>query len=112
MQALDFVREKLENRLLLQKQLVKDFAVLSAEFPADFSEKVYDWSDISNLLQAEVVKIMEKGESQLLQVLYTIDLPEQKFLRLIGSATFLNDLVQAIIMREAEKVYFKKKFSS
>jgi hypothetical protein len=55
---------------------------------------------------------MQEGETRLLQLLYTIDLPEKEFLSLTTQADFLALLSQRILFREAYKVYLRKKFSS
>lgn len=112
MKALDFVLENARNRILLQQQLIKDFAQLGQEFPVDFAENPVSLTDLEQAVRELTVAIMEQGEPKLLQLLYFIDIPEKHFLALLGQEHFLPELIQKIIYREAEKVYFRQKFSS
>ena len=50
------------------------------------------------------------GETKWMQLLYTIDIPEQTFLSLTQEKDFIQLLSQAILKREAMKVFFRSKF--
>lgn len=112
MKALDFVLENIQNRILLQQQLAKDYARMGQHFPVTFEQEVFAFETLEGLVRELTVNIMEQGEPKLLQLLYSIDIPEKHFLSLLGKDRFLDELVLKIIHREAEKVYFRQKFSS
>lgn len=97
--------------ILLQKQLAKDFAFSQIEFPTDFEEHVYELEKLFKLIEEKLVQILEKGERQTLQLLYTIDIPEKKFLSLLGTENIARSLTQLILEREAQKIYFRLKYS-
>ena len=111
MKALEFVRESQENRLLLQQQLVKDFGSIGELFSEKFQTDVLEWNTLVASVRELTLNIIEKGEQKLLQLLYQVDIQEQYFLNLLGHESFLNKLTEAVIKREAEKIYFRKKYS-
>lgn len=100
-----------KNRLLLQQQIQKDFSRVQENFPDDFQERVYAISELYQLIKEKMTLFLEQGERQTLQLLYTIDIPEKQFLACIHQADFLDEIVRLIIQREAQKIYFRIKFS-
>ena len=54
---------------------------------------------------------MKFGETNLLQLLYTIDIPEKDFLKLVQSPNFLPTIASMVLKREAMKVYYREKYS-
>lgn len=97
--------------ILLQKQLVKDFSFSQIDFPSDFEENTYELESLFKIVQEKLVFILEKGERQTLQLLYTIDIPEKKFLSILGTENIALSLTQLILEREAQKIYFRLKYS-
>lgn len=97
--------------LLLQKQIAKDFAVSQVDFPESFSLEVFSLDNLQAIVQEKLVQIMAKGERQTLQLLYTIDLPEKKFLSILQNEDVAKSLCYLILEREAQKIYFRLKFS-
>ena len=54
---------------------------------------------------------MQLGETQTLQLLYIIDIPQGEFLSLTTDPDFLSKASLLIIKREAQKVHFSFLFS-
>jgi hypothetical protein len=98
-------------RLLTQQQLVKDFEKCGLPYSNDFSEKIYSLEEIFSYTADLLSLSMEKGERHLLQLLYSIDLPEKNFLALVGTKNLLIDLAQQVVFREAYKVWLRKTYS-
>lgn len=68
-------------------------------------------TDVNNLLSSIQTCIEQVSNTQLQQLIYLIDIPEALFLSLSGKPTFHFELSEAILMREALKVYLRNKFS-
>ena len=92
--------------LQLQQQLLKDFYAFEEDFPQDFAENCYSAQEIMELLQTTLVKMIEKGERVLLQLLYKIDLPEKEFLKIIQMEQVAKELTKAIFQKEINKIFF------
>lgn len=91
-------------------QIQKDFGSSGVSFPTRFMEIDLPFDEMVIEIQVQLVEIMKHGETQLLQLLYQIDIPQQHFLEFIGNADFTGELAQLIIRREAYKVYLRSKF--
>ena len=96
--------------LKTQQQIHKDFAKFNLEFPEFFVFDALDATRIEELIQEKLTEIIKTGETKLLQLMYTIDIPEEQFLKLITQPDFLISLSKAILKREALKVYLRSKF--
>ena len=96
--------------LKTQHQIHKDFAKFNLEFPDSFVFEVWGKEQIEEAIQERLKEIIKFGETRLLQLLYTIDIPENQFLNLVTAPDFLVSISQAILKREAMKVYFRSKF--
>ena len=96
--------------LKTQHQIHKDFAKFNLEFPERFVFEVWTKEQIEEAIQERLKEIIKFGETRLLQLLYTIDIPENQFLNLVTAPDFLVSISQAILKREAMKVYFRSKF--
>ena len=96
--------------LKTQQQIHKDFAKFNLEFPENFIFDAWPKEKIEEIIQEKLKEIIQFGETRLLQLLYTIDIPESQFLHLITEPDFLNSISQAILKREAMKVYFRSRF--
>ena len=94
-----------------QQQLIKDFEKYNLYFPSDFQSNAYSQEAIEGFIARHIQDIMKEGETRLLQLLYTIDLPEKEFLSLTSREDFLERLAEKILLREALKVYLRSKFS-
>ena len=54
-----------------------------------------------------LAKVMQTGETNTLQLLYQIDLPQAQFLALTTDSDFLSKTAYLIIRREALKVHLR-----
>jgi hypothetical protein len=97
--------------LKTQAQLSKDFAPFRLYFPESFNTQVHSITEIEEAIQAHLLLILGEGETRLLQLLYTIDISEKKFLELSQLNQFPKRLAEAILIREAMKVYLREKFA-
>lgn len=93
-----------------QQQISKDFAKFNLFFPENFETTAYSKSDIEMLIKENVQDLIQEGEARLLQLMYTIDLPEKEFLHLITQIDFLDLLAEKILRREAYKVFLRQHF--
>ena len=98
--------------LKTQQQIEKDFAKFSLHLPESFVLEPLDKNSIALLIQEKVAEVMKYSETQLMQLLYTIDIPESDFLNLITSPNFIENISQMILKREALKVFFRMMYSS
>jgi hypothetical protein len=101
-----------EFLLKTQQQLSKDFEKCGFSFPRTFQTELASIDDIKSLIESRVLDIMEQGERSLLQLLYTVDLPEKKFLQLTTQDNFLPTLSHKILLREAMKVWLRQHYST
>ncbi len=96
--------------LKTQQQIQKDFAKFNLEFRENFIFDLWTKEEIELAIQENLAIIIKFGETKLMQLLYTIDIPEEQFLRLTQEQNFLPLLAEAILKREALKVFFRSKF--
>ena len=102
----------LENNILLvQKQIAKDFSPYCSDFPKDFETEIYSIESILSQVKLKLVEIMEVSEQKTLQLLYTIDVAEARFLETTIKKDVLSNLADEILKREAQKIYYRIKFS-
>ena len=97
--------------LKTQQQIEKDFAKFSLYLPEYFVLEPLDKLAIELLIQEKIAEVMKYGETQLMQLLYTIDIPESDFLHLITAPNFIKNISEMILKREALKVFFRQKYS-
>ncbi len=97
--------------LKTQQQIAKDFAPFKLYFSAEFTDKALTKESIEEQIAFQVAEIMKEGETNMLQLLYTIDLPEKEFLALSSQADFLQRISERILLREAYKVFLRMQFS-
>lgn len=95
-----------------QKQLAKDFAQFHLYFDDSFTTEPFQLQRIQVAIAELLVELMKEGETRLLQLLYTIDLPEKEFLHLTTEPEFLQLISERILLREAYKVFLRRKFST
>ena len=94
-----------------QKQLAKDFGQNGFYFSEAFSEVSFSRDEIEQVVAEQLMEIMRLSETKLLQLLYTIDLPEKEFFSILGKSNFLQELAAKIVFKEAYKVYLRNRFS-
>lgn len=97
--------------LKTQQQISKDFAKFNLFFPEKFENIPYSKTDIEELIKENISDIIKQGETRLLQLMYTIDLPEKEFLHLSIQSDFLDLLTEKILRREAYKVFLRQYFT-
>lgn len=97
--------------LKTRAQLVKDFATQGLYFHPGFESSTGDFEAIIAEIASLIVELMKRGERYLLQLLYTIDLPERYFLEIVQESNMPQILATYILRREAYKVYLRKQFS-
>lgn len=68
-------------------------------------------SDVDNLLSSVETLIERVSSTQLQQLIYLVDIPESLFVSISRKPTFHRELSEAILMREALKVYLRSKFN-
>lgn len=110
--ALQFVFSTEEFVVKTQCQLAKDFGQFHLMFPDNFTTQAFSKAEITSLIEENIAKLLEEGETRLLQLLYTIDISEKTFLALTLAPNFLNIISNKILEREAYKVYLKSVFSA
>lgn len=98
--------------LKTQQQISKDFAKFNLMFPESFENTPFTKNEIEFFIGEHLVEILKFGETRLLQLLYTIDLSEKKFLHLTTHPDFISELSKKILFREAYKVFLRTKFSA
>lgn len=96
--------------LKTQRQIAKDFAIIGFSFDTSFESEEFDYPKIKSEVQSQIEEVMKLGESNLLQLLYQIDIPQSKFLSIITEANFIEQISEMIIRREAYKVFLRSKF--
>ena len=67
--------------------------------------------DVDNLLSSVETCIEQLSSTQLQQLIYLVDIPESLFVSMSRKPTFHRELSEAILMREALKVYLRSKFN-
>lgn len=96
--------------LQTQKQIAKDFGKFGFEFPFNFETTTWAKESIEIEVQEKLIEIAKHGESKLLALIYTIDISEEKFLKLTMQKDFIIRLAEEIVKREALKVYLRKHY--
>ncbi|PWL32407.1 MAG: hypothetical protein DCO96_02370 [Fluviicola sp. XM-24bin1] len=97
--------------LKTQEQIAKDFERLGYETPKSLREKAFSYDELVDIVADLLIDVVKLGESQTLQLLYTIDIPQSKFLALTTDLHFVTKGAELIIKREAQKVYLRSQLS-
>lgn len=92
-------------------QICKDFSRCGWDLDSDLLNRKLVKTEIEELLSEKLVEIMKYGETQLLQLIYIIDIPEKEFLSITTQPNFPQLLAEKIVLKEAYKVYLRSKFS-
>lgn len=93
-----------------QKQISKDFAKFGYGFADGFEEVPWTKNAIEIAIQEVLLEIMKHGESKLLPLIYTIDIAENRFLKLTQEPDFVIRLSEEILKREALKVHIRRSY--
>jgi hypothetical protein len=93
--------------LKTQRQIAKDFGTSGIDFSSDFSANPLSYIELIDAVGEKLGELMTIGESQTLQLLYQIDIPQQDFLALTTDPDFIPKMSALIIRREAYKVYLR-----
>jgi hypothetical protein len=96
--------------LKTQAQIAKDFERLGHASHAQLSDTAFSLEELQLLVEEMLTAVVRLGESQTLQLLYIIDIPQAQFLSLTTDPDFLSKGVALIIRREAQKVYLRSMF--
>jgi len=96
--------------LKTQQQIAKDLAQFSIKFNSGFLTNTLFYEDILIELESKLAELMRVGETQFMQYLYQVDLPEKEFLNLLNDSNFLQKISELILRREAYKVYLRAKY--
>jgi hypothetical protein len=103
------LQEQVKQALMDQSFRVNTLLQLEKDFQR--CGLILSSKDVNNLLSSIQTCIERVSNTQLQQLIYLIDIPESLFLSLARKATFHIELSEAILMREALKVYLRIKFS-
>jgi hypothetical protein len=106
---LEFSNEKFVQDAV--NQIFKDFSRCGWDLDSDLLNRTLVKTEIEELLADKLVEIMKYGETQLLQLIYIIDIPEKEFLSIITEPNFPQLLAEKIVLKEAYKVYLRSKYS-
>lgn len=96
--------------LKTQAQIVKDFERLGHTSHSQLSNTAFSLEELRLIVEEMLAAVVRLGESQTLQLLYIIDIPQAQFLSLTTDPEFLSKGAALIIRREAQKVYFRTLF--
>ena len=104
----------LENSDFARKtclQLIKEFDRLGLHLPLEPSSR--DQQDIIKIIAVELNVIAREKSELLAQLIYSIDLSEKNVKKSFEeSENVINHLAHAFLIRAAQKVYLREKFSS
>jgi hypothetical protein len=115
--------DKMNTELLLQEfsdekfvqdtinQICKDFSRCGWDIDSDLFQGKLTKDEIEELIAEKLVEIMKIGETQLLQLIYLIDIPEKEFLSITPESNFPQLLAEKILLKEAYKVYLRSRYS-
>jgi len=105
------IQFQVENFVLkTQQQIAKDFYSSRITFDSEFENKQLSYNEIIEAISQKLAEIMSLGETQLLQLLYQIDISQSQFLELVENPDFVEKLSELVVRREAYKVYLRSQF--
>jgi hypothetical protein len=105
----EFSKEKFVHDTV--NQICKDFSRCGWDLDSVLLNSNLVKTEIEELLAEKLVEIMKLGETQLLQLIYIIDIPEKEFLSIISESNFPQLLAEKIVLKEAYKVYLRSRYS-
>jgi hypothetical protein len=105
------IQFQVENFVLkTQQQIAKDFYSSNITFDSEFENQQLSYNEIIEAVSEKLAKIMSFGETQLLQLLYQIDISQSQFLELVEMPDLVEKLSELVVRREAYKVYLRSQF--
>jgi hypothetical protein len=107
---LDLAFQSQDFVLKTQRQVVKDFNRSGIDFNDQFSLHVLKYEQIIMAIRSKLIEVMKFGETQLLQLLYQIDIPQAHFTTLLENPNIAGELSELILQREAYKVHLRSIF--
>ncbi|GAB5416760.1 MAG: hypothetical protein Crog4KO_22490 [Crocinitomicaceae bacterium] len=90
-----------------QAQIAKDFERLGHDTHPSLLAKAVSLEELQLIVEEMLANVVQMGESQTLQLLYIVDIPQAKFLALTTDPDFLSKGAYLIIRREALKVHLR-----
>jgi hypothetical protein len=106
-------RNDLEIIRLTTEQVIKDFEIFGQEIKFSGNElTAYD--ELKNQLAPLLLKLYQNNSSTFQSLLYRVDISEKKFRHLLEQSTnknFSEQLAEAVIQREFQKVLTRKFFA-
>ena len=86
--------------LKTQHQIAKDFGTSGIEFTKAFDAAPLCYLELINAVGEKLGQIMTLGETQTLQLLYRIDIPQQDFLALATDTEFIQKMSIFLLYHE------------
>jgi hypothetical protein len=103
------LQEQVKQALMDQSFRVDTLAQLEKDFQR--CGLTLNMRDVDDLLSSIDSCLKKVSNTQLQQLIYLIDIPESIFISLSRKESFHQELSEAILMREALKVYLRHKLS-
>lgn len=100
-------------RLKTQRQIAKDFESHGFSFNPEFCDEVIDIQQLSDKVLEALMYVVEKKASSWQPLLYTIDISEKVYIQYATSQeqNWMQLFGWEVIRREAQKVFFREKYS-
>ncbi len=100
-------------RLKTQRQIAKDFESHGFSFNPIFCDEVVDIQQLSDIVSEALMYMVEKKSSSWQPLLYTIDISEKVYIQYATSQSqnWMQLFAWEVIRREAQKVFFREKYS-
>ncbi len=101
-------------RLKTQRQIAKDFESHGFSYNPTFCDEVVDIQQLSDTVSEALMYIIEKKVSSWQPLLYTIDISEKVYVQYATSQeqNWMQLFAWEVIRREAQKVFFREKYSN
>ena len=97
--------------LKTQQQIAKDFGTAGVDFPSSFQSVSMEVDRLILEISIRLKELQTSSSSGFSQLLYQIDLPESILSDLARTDDFYSSLAEAVLKREAYKVFLRSKFS-
>ncbi len=97
--------------LKTQGQIAKDFGTAGIDFPSSFQSAPMEVDRLILEISIRLKELQTSSSSGFSQLLYQIDLPESILPDLAQTDDFYLNLAEAVLKREAYKVFLRSKFS-
>lgn len=87
----------------------KDFQ--TPELYPTFPEKLTNEAELREKLKQLVSDLLDKDFALFLQLMYRIDISETALKEAMTKESYLEEITELIILREKQKVFYRKKYS-